>query len=215
MQNVSNGTFDGKLSLVALTGQRTPFWKQYEGFRLMLVNKTGKQVATSAWKTKYNVNAATPVIIGNKIFISSGYQKGCSLLEFTGRKLKTVWTSKEMRNHMSGCVYFDGYLYGFDNSNLKCLDLEGVSKWKKGRLQKGSLTLADGKLIVLGGRGDLLVVAASPDGFEELSRARVLDRPGQLWTTPVLCGGLIYCRGSDGELVCIDRRAKKTAEQRR
>ena len=167
--------------------------------------KTGREIASSKWKTRYDVNAATPVVIGNKIFISSGYNRGCAMLEFNGKKLKTLWENREMRNHMSGCVLWKDHLYGLDEGTLKCLDLEGETTWMKRRFGKGALTIADSKLIALGGRGDLVIAEADPKEYKEISRTRVLAG-GRLWTTPVLCGGLIYCRSSTGEMVCVDRR---------
>jgi outer membrane protein assembly factor BamB len=172
----------------------------------VVARKSGKEVATSKWKTRYDVNAATPIVAGNKIFISSGYNHGCSLLEFDGEKLKTLWENKSMRNHMSGCVLYEDHLYGFDESTVKCLDLGGETKWAQRGLGKGALLLADGKLIMISGRGDLVIAKATSKKFEEISRQKVLSG-GVKWTTPVLCGGLIYVRGSMGELVCLDRRA--------
>lgn len=174
--------------------------------------KSGKEIASSTWKTRHNVNAATPVVTGNKIFISSGYNRGCALLEFNGRKLKTLWENREMRNHMSGCVFWEDHLYGMDEGTLKCLDLKGETRWAQRRFGKGALTIADGKLIALGGRGDLVIAEATPEAYKEISRTRVIDDGGRLWTTPVLCGGLIYCRSSNGQLVCVDRRAGKTGK---
>ena len=64
------------------------------------------------------------------------------------------------------------------------------------------LMAADGKLIIMGERGELIVAEASPKGFKELARAKMLG--GQCWACPVLCGGRIYCRNTGGELVCLD-----------
>jgi outer membrane protein assembly factor BamB len=173
---------------------------------VILDQKDGDKLAHSEWKTRYDVNAATPVVIGDKIFISSGYGKGCSMLQFDGKGLKTLWANREMKNHMSGCVYHDGHLYGFDETILKCLDLEGEVKWSNRRLGKGALVMASGKLLLLTRNGDLVVAEATPEEYRELSRSRVLERGGVHWTTPVLCGGLVYCRSSSGQLVCVDRR---------
>lgn len=195
---------------VDFTHKQKKYFAVFSGSGLIvLARKSGKKVATSKWKTRYDVNAATPVVIGNKIFISSGYNRGCSMLEFNGRTLKTLWENKSMRNHMAGCVHYEDHLYGFDESTLKCLDLDGETKWAQRGLGKGAFLLADGKLIVISHRGDLVIANASPDKFEELTRDTVLSG-GVKWATPVLCGGLIYVRGSMGQLVCVDRRAEAT-----
>lgn len=181
----------------------------FNGDGLVILDpRNGKEIAHSAWKTRYDVNAATPVVIGDKIFISSGYNRGCSMLRFDGKKLETLWENREMRNHMSGCVHYKGHLYGFDETIFKCLALDGEVAWSKRGLGKGAMVLAGDKLLMLTRRGDLAIAAASPEGYKELSRTRVLNDGAVQWTTPVLCGGLVYCRSSMGQLVCIDRRAK-------
>ena len=65
---------------------------------------------------------------------------------------------------------------------------------------------ADGKLIVLGDRGELMVAPASPEGFKPAARAQVLR--GTCWTVPVLANGLIWCRNSRGDVVCVDVRTQ-------
>jgi len=157
------------------------------------------------WKTRYDVNAADPICRGNQIFISSGYNQGCALLEIRGGKIRVVWQNKAMRNHFNSCVYIDGYLYGFDEADLKCLDWKtGDEKWSQGGLGKGALMAADGKLIVLGGNGILTVAPASPSSFLPTARAQILGKT--CWSTPVLANGRIYCRNSKGQVVCLDAR---------
>ncbi|MCA8970518.1 MAG: PQQ-binding-like beta-propeller repeat protein [Planctomycetes bacterium] len=174
---------------------------------VVLDRKTGKEIASHPWKTRYNVNAATPVVLGTKIFISSGYGTGCALLEFTkDLELELLWENKEMRNHMSGCVAVGDYLYGFDESTFKCLDLEGNAKWQQRGLGKGAFVVAGDRLVMLSSRGDLVIAKATPEKYEELARKNVLSG-GVYWTTPVICNGQIYARNSLGDLVCLDHRS--------
>ena len=172
---------------------------------VVLDPSSGKETTSYPWKTKYDVNAATPIVLGNRIFISSGYNHGCAMLELTEDGLESIWESKEMRSHMSGCVHWEGHLYGFDDKTLKCLDLEGNEQWSKRGLGEGALMVADGKLIVLSSKGELIIADASPGGFAEVSSARVLES-GECWASPVLVNGLIYCRNSEGDIVCRDHR---------
>ena len=163
----------------------------------------GKKVWDAPWKTKYDVNAADPIVVGENVFISSGYGMGCSLVPMGKSDPKPIWKNKNMKNHMSGCVMLDGYVYGFDEKELVCLDLKtGEQKWSQDGLGKGSLMLADGKLIVLSDKGKLAIANASPDGFKELSSGVILKAGTQCWTMPALSGGLIYARNSAGDLVC-------------
>ena len=175
----------------------------FPAYGLVVIDPTsGDEVAKFRWRTKYEVNAATPVIHGDRIFISSGYGTGCALLRLD-EDLNLEWKNKYMRNHMDTCVLIDGHLYGFDDAKLRCLDFnDGESMWTEG-LGKGALSAAAGKLIILSGGGDLIIANASPQGFDKIDQAKVL-KSGQFWTAPVLVNGKIYCRSSDGQLVCVD-----------
>lgn len=170
---------------------------------------TGAEAAAFEWETPYGVNAATPVILNNFIFVSSGYNVGSALLAFLdGKRLRRVWSNGQMRNHMSTCVFWRGYLYGFDNSLLKCISVRtGRELWRRRGLGKGALSLASGYLLVQSERGDLWVVAASPEGFRPAARCSPYQGgPRNCWTLPTLAGGLVYCRSPQGELVCLDAR---------
>ncbi len=196
----------------------TPMDFEYEGKHCLAVFagkglsvidiKNGDELYRTDWKTRYDVNAATPLIFGTRIFISSGYGKGCAMVELAGGKVKELWSSKVMRNHMSGSVPFGDHLYGFDEAVLKCIDLDGREIWRERGLAKGALTVADGKLIALSGNGELIIADASPEGFKVHSRTEVLDG-GICWTPPVLAGGRIYCRNQEGILTCWDHRSSE------
>jgi len=168
---------------------------------------TGRKLWSRKWETEYDVNAADPICSGSKVFISSGYDRGCALLDINGGQPKEVWTNKGMRNHFSSCVLVDGYLYGIDgnagNGTLKCIEFAtGNQKWSQ-NLGFGGLISAGDKLIVLNESGDLFIGKFSPAGFEELSSARKIL--GKLcWTAPVLCRGVIYCRNNKGDIAAID-----------
>ena len=169
----------------------------------------GSTVAFTAWKSPFATNSTTPIIRGNTIFISTGYNVGAAAFTFDGTQLKEVYTTKRMRNHFNNSILFGDHLYGFDgNSNLgrvvtlTCLEFStGEVMWKQRGLGCGSLMIADGHLLVLSEKGDLVVAAASPDGFEERSRATILS--GRCWTVPVLSGGHVFARNASGNLVCV------------
>ncbi|MDE0042821.1 MAG: PQQ-like beta-propeller repeat protein [Candidatus Poribacteria bacterium] len=159
------------------------------------------------WPTRFNVNAATPIFIPpDKIFISSGYDMGAAVVQIkeTGGQLTAteVWTSREMKNHFSSSVLYDGYLYGFDNAFLKCIEAEtGEEQWVKRGFGKGSLLYADGNLIILGEEGNLALAKATPTQYEEIVQMQIFD--GRCWTMPTLSGGRLYLRNTE-ELICLD-----------
>src|SRR5262249_28355455 len=141
---------------------------------------------------------------------SSGYGHGAVLLDVSADKPSAVWENKNMRNHFNSSVLWRGFIYGVDegaNGQLRCLSFEdGALKWTEKSTGKGSLIMADVKLIVLSDKGELMVADASPDGFKPISRAQVLS--GKCWSTPVLANGKIYCRNAAGDAVCVDVSGK-------
>ena len=180
----------------------------FTGYGLIsVVPQHGRVLWKHPWKTKHNVNAATPVFIPpNRFFISSGYGTGGSVVEVTatdgGYEVAEVWRNKEMKNHFATSIYYQGHLYGFDSSILKCLDAEtGTEKWKTRGYGKGSLIIADGHLVILGEKGNLGLAAATPEGFVEKANTWVFR--SKCWTAPALADGRLYLR-DDSEIVCID-----------
>ncbi len=167
----------------------------------------GKSLWQFPWNTAHDVNAADPVIEGDRFLISSGYGKGCALVRVTGSQPTVLWQNKNLRSHFATAVIWKGHAYGVDENELVCLDLgSGAVRWRERSLGKGSLMMADGKIIALSDKGELWVVEASLSAFKAISRAQVLG--GKCWTVPVLANGLIYCRNAKGDLVCLDVRGR-------
>ncbi|RJP29338.1 MAG: alcohol dehydrogenase [Candidatus Omnitrophota bacterium] len=194
-------------SPVAFTLREKRYLAIFPAFGLVILDaQTGAEIGKYEWKTRYEINAATPIVSGNQFFISSGYGSGGSLLEMSeDGQIKEVWHNRMMRNHMNACVLWNNYLYGFDESNLKCIDFKtGKDQWSESSLGKGSLMLADGKLIILGERGELVIAEASEKEWKPITRKQVLS--GRCWTIPVLSHGKIFCRNAAGDLVCLDVR---------
>ena len=165
----------------------------------------GKVLWSYPWQTQHDANIADPLVSGSQVCIASGYGRGASVVDFSGAEPNKVWENKLMRTHMSGPVLIDGYLYGFDDNRLACLDWKtGEKKWDEKSPQKGALMAAGNKLIVMGESGRLAIVEATPSAYKEIAAAQVAD--GSYWTMPVLSGGRIYVRNSVGHLVCLDVR---------
>ena len=156
-----------------------------------------------SWETRcpstdIPLNTATPIFISpDKFFISSGYGtvSGASLVqvqEVEGKfKAEALWANNRMSNLVNSSVFFKDHIYGFDGGILKCLDaLTGEEKWKGRGFQRGSLIVADDHLIVLGERGKLALVEATPEEFRKVTSIQILD--GKCWTSPTLALSLIH-----------------------
>ena len=169
----------------------------------------GQEVAFAEWKSPYRTNSTTPIVMGDTIFVSTGYNVGCGLFRLKGQTLELVYQNAGMRNHFNNSILHDGWLYGFDgnshngrNATLNCISYEtGELAWSQRGLGCGSLLIADGKLLVLSEKGELVLAQASHNAWTELARSPFLE--GRCWTVPVLSNGRVYGRNADGKLVCV------------
>lgn len=199
----SGGDAAGYASVIPMGGAKDASLLVFAKDALVGVDAaSGKKLWSFPWTTDHGVNAADPIMMGNQVFISSGYNYGCGLVDISGGQPKEVWRNKNMKNHFNACVLIDGHLYGFDDSNLKCIDWKtGAVKWDKNGLGKGSLAAVNGKLVILSERGELVIAEATPSAFTEVSRTQALSF--KCWSSPAIADGRIYVRNDKGTLVCL------------
>jgi outer membrane protein assembly factor BamB len=157
-----------------------------------------------------SVNAATPLVVDDVIFISSSYDTGATAVRVVNDTLTSLWASKDvLSNHYATSVYADGVLYGFHGrqefgQSFRAVDLAtGRVRWSTDRFGAGSVLLADGRLLIAHERGDLILAAATPKAFHQLARASVLS--GTVRAFPALADGVLYLRNDD-TLVALDLR---------
>lgn len=180
----------------------------FSGSALISVSpKDGSRYWRYPWVTDYDINAATPIFVGpDKVFISSGYNRGGALLKMTPESgsvnVSEVWKSRAMRNHFSTSLLVDNHLYGFDEKTLKCINVNTQEeKWAQRGFGKGSLITADGHLIVLSDKGILALIEANPSAYVEKATAQVLK--GKCWTVPTLSDAKLYVR-NEKQILCLD-----------
>ena len=127
------------------------------------------------------------------------------MIRLDGGQADEVWQSKVLRTQMNCSVLWNGHVYGFDESTLKCIVLQdGTEKWGERSLGKGSLIMsADGRMIIMSDKGELVTAKADPSGFTVLARTQLLPR-SRCWTTPALANGKIYARNAVGDAACVD-----------
>jgi outer membrane protein assembly factor BamB len=170
---------------------------------------TGELYWRYPWQTEKGFNIATPIPIGDCVFISSAYNKGCALLELTAEggniQPHRVYQHNRMRNLFSSSVRYGEYLYGFDQTDLVCMRVRtGEIVWReKGARSfgKGSLLVAGGHLMILGEFGILSLAEATPAGYRQMASARVSTN--KCWTLPAFADGKLYVR-DEGNLECLD-----------
>jgi outer membrane protein assembly factor BamB len=157
-------------------------------------------------------NVTTPVVFDNKVFYTSAYGTGGGLLGLKAEagevKAQEIYFTTEMQNHHGGVVLVNGYLYGFNNAILTCLEFAtGKLMWRHRSVGKGSVTYADGRLYLLGEDNVVGLAEASPAAYKELGRFTIADQGLPSWAHPVVSGGRLYVR-NQGTLSSYDVLAR-------
>lgn len=144
-------------------------------------------------------NVATPIVRGNRVFISSDYGTGGGVVEIKADgRAQEVYFTKDMRNHHSSSVLVGDYLYGFSSSILTAMKFDtGEIAWRDRSVGKGSLVYADGNLYCFSENGIVGLVEATPTGYHEKGRFRIQQGELPTWTHPVVAGGRLYLRDQD------------------
>ncbi len=185
-----------------------------------------------AWRSQKleSVNASTPVVVGDEVFISETYGPGSSLLRVRPGEYEVAWRDdlrrreKSLQAHWNTPVYHAGYLYGCSGRNPPDAELRCV-EWKSGKVMwsvptgsRSSLLLVDDHFVSLDERGTLQLIRANPERLEVVAEVELRDTtPGRAtaglpprrllqspcWAAPILSHGLLYVRGRD-RLVCLE-----------
>ncbi len=177
---------------------------------LIVVDATdGRNMWSHPWKTSYDVNAADPIVNGDTAFISSGYGRGCALIDLGGATPRVRWEQKKMSNHTSSSVLAGTVIIGFDGNSgggkLTAIDAAtGAQRWQAG-IDFGTVLRTGDNLLVLTEKGRLIFGTPEANAFKVIAESpALLDKT--CWTMPVLANGRIYCRNTKGRLVCVDVR---------
>jgi outer membrane protein assembly factor BamB len=221
-------SFHGRRKILIFAGgdSRPP-----TGGLLVLDASDGRVDFRFPWRAeKYeSVNAASPVVIGHDVFVTSSYGVGGALISAgADGTYKPKWTTKGLGSHWATPIHRDGYLYGFDGegtngSELVCIRLtDGKEMWReeitwKERVPKngemtemtfspmrGSLIYADGKFICVGEMGHLLLLDMTPSGVTVLDRSWPFAAR-ETFTAPVLSHGLLYVCQSRKSFIGSDK----------
>jgi outer membrane protein assembly factor BamB len=177
-----------------------------------LAPATGQILWQRPWRARMaaSVNAATPLVIGDLIFVSAQYGPGAGVLRLDGSTLTPLWASDEaLSNHYATSVHRDGILYGFHGRQefgqaFRAVELRtGKVHWSEERFGAGTVTLAGDRLVILRENGELVLAAASPDGFKPVARAKILT--GTVRAYPALSDGFLFARNDD-TLISLDLR---------
>lgn len=157
-----------------------------------------------------SVTGASPVLLGQQVFISAGYDLGARLFDLAGGSPKTVWEGDDQLSlQFTTAVHRDGHLYGLHGrhdfpggTELRCVEWKtGKVRWAKAGLNGANVILAGDQLLMLTEDGQLLRIAAQPEKYLETARAQILGQGVRAY--PALANGLYYARDKS-RLVCLD-----------
>ena len=180
-----------------------------EGSILGLDPMNGKTKWKHPWKIFLNnAQIAQPLTLADDTFLlSAGYGKGAECLQIrkdgTGYNLSTIWKSKHLKTKFSNAILHDGSIYGYSENLLVCLDANtGDLNWRGKKYGYGRILLAEDKLVLLGNTGELTVVEAKPDSFEEIYSGKLLSNV-RCWNGPALVNGYLFARNGE-QIACFD-----------
>ena len=166
----------------------------------------GKLMFSYPTAANRTANVATPVYSDNKVFFASAYGTGGGLLNLTVQNGEVAATeayfTREMKNHHGGMVLVDGYLYGYNDLILTCLEFTtGKMMWRDRSVGKGSVTYADGRLYLQSENNLVGLAEATETGYVEKGRFEIPDKGLPSWAHPVISDGRLYVRNQDTMLV--------------
>jgi outer membrane protein assembly factor BamB len=192
------------------------------GGLLSLDPKSGKLDDSFPWRARMfaSVNAASPVVIGNSVFVTESYTEGGALVDFApDGSARLRWKAKRFGSQFTTPVAHDGYLYGIDGTagtEMVCYEIAaGREMWRDGieiegaRLGRASLLHVDGAFLCLGAQGTLLWLDLTPKGARILAQAQLFRAP-ETWGVPTVSRGLLFVNQNamGSRLICYDLRDK-------
>lgn len=171
---------------------------------------SGQQLWEFPWKgsSHGDASASQPhVLAGDRVFISKGYFGGSAVWQIAHAadqwSAELVWDSTRLlKTKFTNATIIDGHAYGLSDGILECIELDQKkSCWKKGRYGHGQLLGVGKLLLIISEQGELALVAARPDKYEQLATFPALE--GKTWNNPTLVGQRLFVRNGE-EAACYE-----------
>lgn len=157
------------------------------------------------------VNAATPLVFGGKMFLTSSYGVGALISKLDSNGAQEVWANDDtLSSQYATPVEQSGFLYGIHGredvgeAELRCVEAAtGKVRWSQQRYGVAHVILADGKLLIQTVEGRLALAGAEPAAYRELAAHQLTREPTR--AIPALAAGRLYVRtgSTGGELICV------------
>jgi outer membrane protein assembly factor BamB len=185
---------------------------------------------------KAGLSISTPRLLGDRLFFTAFYD-GSIMLKLNGTESPAVaWRSKgrserptdtdALHSIIATPVVKDGHIYGVCSyGELRCLDADtGERLWathepttgKELRWGNAFLVPHLDRFILFNELGDLILARLTPKGYEEMSRANILEPTNTMappagrrviWSHPAFANRSVYAR-NDREIACVSLAAR-------
>lgn len=169
--------------------------------------KDGHEIWRYSWPGAQPKCTDPTLLANDRILLSAGYGLGGVLLQLQKLedghwKISELWKSRQLKTRFMNPVIHEGRIFGFDDGILCCVDLQsGKTLWRKGRYGHGQMLLVRDLLLIVAENGDLALVRAAGDAYQELHRRPALN--GKTWNTLALSGNLLLIRNAE-EAICYE-----------
>lgn len=191
--------------------------------------ETGKTYWQEPFHTDLGVSIVGPVYDPPHLFVSQSWG-GPLMLELSEESpaARVAWklpakanVEEEMVNClMSTPILRDGHIYAVAlYGALRCLEQrDGRRVWEsyeatgRGRWWNAFLTPNQDRVFIANEQGELIIARLSPDGYEEVSRAKLIEPTNQagrrrlVWSHPAYANRCVYAR-NDQEIICVSLAA--------
>jgi len=156
-------------------------------------------------------NIPTPLVEGDYVFTSTGYNSGSALLKLVSNgkgavKAEEVYwlESKELQNKHGGMTLVDGHIYcgqGNGDGLPICIEMmTGDTAWGPIRAKgsgETSTVYADGHIVYRREDGTVILAKATPSKFDVVNQFMPVYQNGSTWAHPVISNGVLYLREQD------------------
>ncbi|HMO14354.1 MAG TPA: PQQ-like beta-propeller repeat protein [Pirellulaceae bacterium] len=188
--------------------------------------ETGEVFWSFEIKPAYDMSIIAPIQYESYL-LATALQGTSILLELDpdNSTAREVWRNRGIHSDHNPPLVVDGYLYGVsERGPLFCCKLDtGEKIWESmatttnGRPQNsttGFIVRNGHHFYIANEVGELIIATMSPQGYEELDRAKILEPTGQtgnrdvVWSHPAFANQCVYWR-NDKEIVCVSLAAEK------
>ena len=177
---------------------------------ISLEPRTGKELFRFPFgRTGPTITGASPVVLGDRLFITASYGFGAVMAKVAGGKVSETWRSDDiLSSQYTTAIVEDGRLYGIHGRQdvggaaLRCVEAAtGKVVWEETGFGYATLIAADKKLLIQKTNGTLVLARLSPTRYQALATAKVLT--GTARALPALAQGRLYVHNSR-TLKCLE-----------